>query len=384
MGDRPSALVVDDGELEDLREILDELRADYAHLRGAALARRPDAPRSLFVATARHAALADRWPAREAGGPTRIAVVAEDSNELRASLRRAGYDLLLRPPVHREALRLVLLRALYSGDERRRDPRASVGCGVTFRTGLRRRSAVLIELSRRGARLLASQPLATGSRVTLLLPSELVGEGAWLRAKVVRVQDGGSRRAPEHTLALAFEGIRPEHERALEAALDRLAEGPPTAACGAPDLALAPPPPAGATRAPARPPRRERRKHPRAAFAGEAISLHDEARRVLLGRDIGAGGMRVERQPGLAIGATLRLAIYARAGEPPIAVVAKVARDDGPAGMALRFEEVSPAAATRIEALVASLPAVEPLQAGECAAMGSVVSRVLEAKPPEA
>ena len=85
--------------------------------------------------------------------------------------------------------------------------------------------------------------------------------------------------------------------------------------------------------------------------------------------------------PGLteiARGSVLHLAIYAEPGEPPIAVRARVTRNEGPAGVALRFEQIGPGAARRIEALVARLPSVEPLQQGECGGLGSVVSRVLE------
>jgi hypothetical protein len=113
------------------------------------------------------------------------------------------------------------------------------------------------------------------------------------------------------------------------------------------------------------------------------VTLHDEARRVLLGRDISPDGMRVGAQPDLAPGSMLQLAIYAAAGEPPIAVRARVVRNDGPAGVALRFEDLAQDAVRRIEQLVARLPSVEPLQEGECAALGSVVSRVLAAERPE-
>jgi len=61
-------------------------------------------------------------------------------------------------------------------------------------------------------------------------------------------------------------------------------------------------------------------------------------------------------------------------------VRARVLRNDGASGVALRFEDVSSGAARRIEELVARLPAVEPLQGGECDALGSVVSRVIEAE----
>jgi hypothetical protein len=331
-------------------------------------------PRQLFVTSARRAALASSWPAHEAGGPLKVGVVTEDSNALRDSLRRLGFDFLVRPPVHREALRLLLVRALYTGEERRSDPRVFVGAEVSCRVGLRRRSATLVELSLHGARLLASQPFALGSRLSLQLPAELAPDATALRAKVVRVQDGGSARAPEHVAALIFESLKPAQQRALEAALDRCASGP---------LAVKPEGGEAALAAAAQPGAGERRRQRRAAFSGEVVTLHDEAQRVLLGRDISPDGMRVEAQPDLRAGQQLQLAIYAAPGEPPIALRARVVRNDGAGGVALRFEDVSRGAARRIEELVARLPAVEPLQGGECAALGTVVSRVLAAERPE-
>lgn len=369
MADGPSVLIVDDGELGDVRAILEDLGVDFAHLRGAAVPARLDPPRRLFVATARRSAVAEGWPPRDAGGPQKVGVVGEDSNALRDALRRMGFDFLVRPPVHREALRLLVLRALYTGEERRSEPRVLVGAEVTCRTGFRRRNATLIELSLRGARLLANRPFGLGSRLTLQLPREIGGDpAASLRAKVLRVEEGGSPRVAEYVVALGFEGLKPAQERALEAALERCAAGPLAVDSGAGEAALAAAAQSGGP---------ERRRQRRAAFSGEVVTLHDEARRVLLGRDISPDGMRIEAQPDLAPGAVLQLAIYAAAGEPPISVRARVSRNDGVAGVALRFEELSRGAVRRIEELVARLPSVEPLQDGECAALGSVVSRVL-------
>jgi hypothetical protein len=286
-----------------------------------------------------------------------------------------GFDFLVRPPVHQEALRLLVLRALYTGEERRRDPRVLVGAEVVCRSGFRRQNATLIELSQRGARLLSSRPLGLGSRLTVQLPRELGGEAAaWLRAKVLRVEEGSSSRAPEYVVAVAFEGTKPDQERALAAVLARCAAGPLAVDAAAGSAAL------GSAAQASGPERRQKR---RAAFSGEVVTLHDEARRVLLGRDISPDGMRIEAQPDLAPGAVLQLAIYAAAGEPPISARARVVRNDGAAGVALRFEELARGAVRRIEELVARLPSVEPLQDGECAALGSVVSRVLAAERPE-
>jgi hypothetical protein len=55
-----------------------------------------------------------------------------------------------------------------------------------------------------------------------------------------------------------------------------------------------------------------------------------------------------------------------------------VARDEGSKGMALVFDEVHPVVGQQLEELVMSLPSVENLQDGEAAAMGTVVTEILE------
>ena len=86
------------------------------------------------------------------------------------------------------------------------------------------------------------------------------------------------------------------------------------------------------------------------------MRLQNEARLVLIGRDISSEGMRIEPQADLQPGQVLQLAIYASADEPPIAIRTRVLRNDGPAGVALRFDELSANASRRIEELVAQLP----------------------------
>ena len=87
----------------------------------------------------------------------RIAILDGESRIVRALLRRASFELVVRRPVHPAALRLLLLHTLYLGPEKRRTPRVSVGAPVHFRAGLRRHRAILAEISERGCRLLTSQ-----------------------------------------------------------------------------------------------------------------------------------------------------------------------------------------------------------------------------------
>ncbi|MCU0670349.1 MAG: hypothetical protein MUF70_13515, partial [Myxococcota bacterium] len=95
--ERFSVLLVDDGELNEVKECLLAIGADFAHLRGGAVPARLEPPRDLFVTSTRHAALARSWPAPgPSGRPVRIAVVTEDSGTLRATLRRLGFRFLVR------------------------------------------------------------------------------------------------------------------------------------------------------------------------------------------------------------------------------------------------------------------------------------------------
>jgi hypothetical protein len=484
MGERFSVVLVDDGELDDVRDLLGELGIEFAHLRGGAVPKRIEAPRDLFLATPRRAALARPWPHSADGllRPVRIAFVDEDSPTARSALRKLGFAYLVRRPVHPVALRLLVLRALYQGDERRGDARVPVGVDVTLRTGLRRRDALLADLSRGGCRLVTDRALPAGAKITLHLPRELIGESDLsLVGQILRCErdahalaDGGFQ------IAVRFQEPKSADRARLERFLARrdVSLGPPAepvvtslrpqagpegeAAASEPTLEgvtpLAPEPAATPTSAPGRapadldaadpaettqifaarppllawqpatppaakapaalPPRTlppakplpgaapaappasptparlgaslikragerrtrppERRRHDRRIYdrrvlAEAASAMH----RMLFGRDLSPGGMRVERHPELRVGARMRLALYDAAREQPLVVDAVVARDDGARGFGLQFLAVKPEIAARLEQLVATLPPVEQLFDGEAGALGSVVGEIV-------
>ncbi len=388
MATSPAVLLVDDGELDDVRRVLQELGADFAHLRGGAVPAKIAPPGLLFVTTSRRAMIAQGWPAR---APYKIGVVSDDSNTLRAMLKRMGFDLLIRRPVHAYALRLVLLRALYDGEEKRREERVPFGIEISYRSGFRRKTATLADLSLRGCRLLSEHPLRPDATLTIFLPKDVTGTPMSLRGRVAR---GSEERevSGRYLCALRFDPKKNEVDRALQAALqarrsgsvplggnevaiahastaDAPAAAPPTAA---------PPARAPAAEAPKAAPAtpENRRKHDRAAYAQEIVTLGDEASSVLLGRDISMGGMRVAANPRLELGDSFRLAIYGGPREDPFIVRALVVHR-AETGVGLRFEGVRPEIAQRLEALVARLPSVESLEDGEASAIGSVVSRIL-------
>ena len=110
------------------------------------------------------------------------------------------------------------------------------------------------------------------------------------------------------------------------------------------------------------------RLHRRGAFRREVTALDERAERVLhvlVGRDLSAGGLRVEQHPALAVGSELRLAIYGDSARDPLVVKAQVVRDYGDRGLGVRFEGVDPARAQELEAIVTSAPAVESVRAGD-------------------
>ena len=121
--------------------------------------------------------------------PTWVAVSSNDSRTQRTLLLQTGFDYLVRRPVHPTALRLLLQRALFRGDDQRRGRRVAVGYGVTLRTGLIPRRAILVDLSATGARVLACKGLERGTRVTMRIPGA-IDDGApfTLLCRVVRTR----------------------------------------------------------------------------------------------------------------------------------------------------------------------------------------------------
>jgi hypothetical protein len=369
----PPVLLVDDGELDDVRDILAELGVEFALLRGGAIPDKVAPPSRLFVATPRRALLAEGWKLKAGeNAPLCIGIVAEDSNTLRNMLRRLGFQLLIRRPVNAYALRLLLLRALYSGEERRQDERVPIGAPVTFRSGLRRRTGTIAELSRRGGRLLTETPPPPGSRITLQLAVPDSDRTLSIRARVVRASDtpvsGG-----QHAIGFSFD------ERGRAADLLRLLQhyrGGPAQLARSPEVKreAAPAEPRVPLAAPGSD--AERRKHERVVFRREVIGLSEEASTVLMGRDLSIGGLRVEGSPDLEVGQRLRLAVFGAPREEPILVRAQVTRaEDGSYG--LQFEDVGAEAASRLETLVAHLPSVESLEGEEAEGLGTVVTRIV-------
>ena len=341
---RPRVLLLHDGELADVRALLEELGLEIFEGAGAAS---PCEPWRVVVSTPRR--LPDLRPPGDAPLPVRIVVLNGDARTLRSHLRRVGVDFLVRRPFHPATLRLLLLRSLYRGSEKRRKPRVSVGAEVRMRVGLRRHPAILAELSAAGCRLFARRPLRRGDKLGVHLPAEVTGGRALrVRGEVVRVQAAPGQGADACDTAVVFRGVSARAAAQLEAAVARHASAP--AALAGPSEAGAAPQGVAAAR------EGERRGSARRAFSRRVIALGEEAARVLIGRDLSLGGLRVEQGAPLKVGERVRLALHGGGDSLPLVVAAEVVRDDGERGFVLRFARLGGDGRRYVERMLEGLP----------------------------
>ncbi len=461
MSQSVSVLLLDDGELDDVQTLLESMRIPFGRVRGASIVPGMQGPSHLLISTPRRieAVTSVRDDRLEGNEPVRIMVTSEDSNALRTQLRNVGFDYLVRRPVHPEALRLLILHAMYTGEEQRREPRVAVGFDVTFKSGLIPREGTLADLSMRGCRLLSSRSLELGKRVKIQIPEALgASEVLSLRGRVIRaVFDKDLGTSGLYSLAVLFEKTSSDERRELEWIIEERSKGPPRTDEGqergdsvdavrgdrgireipahnirndprfeadelqlpAVDVQLDPPEedekplesvsvshaaePAEAvavavanaaaeeedTLSTAMLPAEfvgsaggnsDRRRSERATFDAKVPAFGSSALRVLVGRDLSIGGMRVEANPNISIGDRLHLAIYGAPDDEPLLIWATVDRDDGEQGLELTFDELHEVIQNRLERIVVSLPSVESLREGELDAMGTVMSEMLPTK----
>jgi hypothetical protein len=407
----PATLLIHDGELADVRDLLIELDVEFGEHRGQPSLEEMQAASDLVITTAnRMVDLAVETLPRKA---VRIAVLGSDSRTLRTMLRRAGINLLVRRPVHPTALRLLILHSLYRGPEKRRTDRVLVGFPVRYRAGLRRRPAMLVDLSLTGCRLITERRLDKGKRIAVQLPSDVAGRRPLtVMGNVVRVRDADDHSHGRFDLAISFDVSADVEPRLRTAVLTHaagpamlhehpsleppspvpaIADAPPlpandSAASEAPaaaetDDAPTPPGTGSQTEAPPAEAVRNRRAGPRRPLKRHFVAMTEEATRVLIGRDISLGGMRIDPHPTLSISDELSIAVHLRALEAPMLIQARVERDDGDRGMLLQFHDLPEETAKRLDRIVDILPILAVDEAAE-ADEAVVVSEILELEAP--
>lgn len=406
----PGILLIDDGELDAVAGVLDAQGIAYKRLRGGHIPNEVAPPRDLLIVTPRRVERVRRGSPADAspGRPLRIIGVTEDSPAMRRRLRRNGLHLLIRLPADPEIWRLLVARALYRGSERRIDPRVAVGSPVALTES--RDSTLLVDLSNRGCRLQTTEALTVGDPVEFTIPED--GQ-TWseqgpltLRGRVRRLA-----REPEggpSMLAVVFDADLPDSSRTrLTALINHWASGPksldaaivggapvipPCQLPSLPDLILddeTDPPilanietrvrvePGSGSQAPTAGDSRDRREYTRGRYASSLLAEGEEGPFVLIGRDLSAGGMRIERHPDLHVGDRFGVALHGPAPSDPIVVQAEIVRDDGVDGFGVLFDSTQKGALDALEKMVASLPDVESLEDGEIAGLGAILSEIV-------
>jgi c-di-GMP-binding flagellar brake protein YcgR len=387
-----SVLLIDNGDLDSVASLLEQIGAEFERLGSDAVRSPFQHPERLLVTTAllAHSLRIQRVLASSGPRATWIAFVAGESKTQKSMLQKAGFDFQIRDPVHPAALRVLLQRALFRGQEARRAPRVACGHPATYKTGFWRQKATLIDLSPRGCRLLTDKPVKEKSQITVQIPKELAGGRAFdVVGHAVRVVPAEREcgRSGEMVVGVRFAPLEADVRTRLRAALAERVLGPAVLPAG-----TAPPPAPATATVTAKPgfshapdaetaaPARAKRVHRRARYDRKVTAMEGADAYMLLCRDLSAGGMRVEPVEGLAVGARVDLAIQVSAREEPFLVEAMVVRDDGERGLALRFEWIAPESQARLQSLVANLPSIEALQ-DDGQQQGTILAQRLPAKP---
>jgi hypothetical protein len=385
-------LLLDDGELDAVCALLEHLGLPYTRLRGSEVGDEIESPDGALP-----------------GRPNRIVAIDEDSPALRRQLRNMGFSTLVRLPASDQVWRLLVQRALYQGDERRRETRLPVSAQISL-TQLDEavpatepaRSALLADISNRGCHVVADEPFALKARIFFTLSPEATGSKAVeLSGSIIRTGPWDAHTdTPRFSAAVAFDPDMPDASRVVLACmLNARIRGPKSLApqlsqelslpsCASPVL-----PglklddetdPAIATQFKIELSTTStqefnpdnQRKNRRVDYQQriEAATTNNEM--ILLGRDLSSGGMRVERFADAKLGAHLELALYGLADSTPLVVDAEVVRDDGERGIALRFLSLPRGVAAELENFITCLPAVESLEDGEELGIGSVLTQV--------
>jgi hypothetical protein len=356
-------LVLHHQELGEVCHLLDQLGIPYDERTGAPRSPSDGGPWRLVVATPQRI-LELRASSGLTDGALHIAVCDGFSRMLSKKLAQARVDFVLRRPVHPGALRLLLLHAWYRGPEKRRYRRVSIGAPVRVWLGWRPRAALLLELSTSGCRMQIDRIAARDSRIAVVLPQELTRQrSVRLKGQVVRSMAAATDDSVYgHEVAVRFDPLPARSFSVVAELIERHGQGPAAwkdarradrrvaparqdAAAGDPGIPIQ-------RRDPETP---DRRSSPRLRYAKPVLVKGDGASRVLMGKDLSTGGMRVTRDAELAVGDGLKLALYGEDGVPPLMLQATVAREDG-TFLVLRFDDPGEAGRSQLEGFMSSAP----------------------------
>jgi hypothetical protein len=342
----PQVLIQDDGELDALRVLLDEIGVPYAEAMSD-----PSSEVTLLFSTPRHALRLGSVGSLLPDSATHFVLAESISNTTRAQLHRFDCQYVVDQAFHVEAISLLILHSLYQGPERRRSNRIALGEEIKLKRGWRSYAVTLIQLSERGCRVVCDWDGKADKEISLVFPKSLT-EGASVSARGKVVARGGTKGGG-NSLSIVFTGLTSELRKSIKSVMKRRALGD---FCMSPDTGGQPPGDVESNRSESPP--EERRRSLRAEYEQRVLAVGGGRSRALLGRDLSVGGMLVEPNDEIIPGEKVKLVLFGKAGSDPIIVCAEVLRDSGETGVALRFENLNPEIRSSLQALVDSLPLI--------------------------
>lgn len=390
-----SVLLLDDGELDGIDQILRRLGADFLRLCGNEIHGEIQRPRDLLVTSGKRTFNMPRLESVEGTTPpTWLCVHNQDFLPLRERMRGQGVNFLAHSALDQEALRLFLLQTLYTGGERRASRRLPLGVEVTISVGKQTKVVRLLEVSSESCRILTPEPLSSGVRVSLTLPQAIsAGSHGELWSMPVRSSACQTRTGEfAYSTVLLFDEMAVATRRVLE----RIARGEQIGTrlsplAGARSSAGLPSPPARSAEVrPSAPAARSRevtqpaatsdqRGTPRYAY-NRGVQLLDlcdsDAETTAVGCDLSLDGIRIDGYPELGSGSRVTLALYAGPREEPLIVSASVVRSTGADDVAFCFEQLTSVQKNGIERLLAAPERLESLDSGECIVMTKIIDDV--------
>jgi hypothetical protein len=390
----PEAIVIDDGELDDVIFILEELGVKTLRKTPADVS--PEnwvRPQSLLVVTAKRA-LQLRLPLQAEGQVfVSIAINDGDARTVCSAVRRIGYQVAISRPIHPRAMAMLFRQAIFPDHEQRANSREILGCSVQWWVPWKRKQeGVVLDISPGGCSLLTHAPIDCSTRIKIRVPEGVAnGPSFTLSGEVVRT----SREHEAMTFGVVFRELNVKAERRLQEV--SMLPGP----CILASEAFLPTPfdpevgeyshaavesehgreaPSDvSTKAPitteiesehgvpevvAEEPQVERRQRRRAQLRQEVVALKEETsaiKHLLVSRDLTVDGMRVEAHPSLALDEEMQLVLYEDTESSPLILTARVARDDGREGWWLRFVNLDEQERERIVRALERFPPVARL-----------------------
>ena len=327
--DGPRAVLLDHGELDDVRSLLTALEVEHCDAAESTLGVRVPL---LLSAPAHARALAD---GTVDAPPHQLHVaICRDPDEIDAPC-----DLALLRPLDPAALRLLTRRE--AATDRRLATRVALGVPVKVRVEADSREVILERISISGCALISRARVMPGTRLEIELPPELHAPRSLLLSGQVRSsREIVTADGLTFDVSVAFEELDLRDRVTLRALMARHS------------IDFRPPSEGPSLRSGRRLQDRGRARPDnghalRRRYQRRVMGVCDGVAHILMARDLSRGGVGIESDERLGQGDRLKLALYAGRGAPILAT-ASVERSNGADGGFLRFDLLDPEVTRRL------------------------------------